>query len=119
VTEIFIWLRRLVDKISKILLKCFVFSIYRCKMFCFSVAVDSVTPTMFVISENGDLLRWFDCAGNPLYSFYLKLKLVVYIYCSICKHLKARPNVVFYIPIKSFFYIPVPIPPQRVDLETV
>lgn len=26
------------------------------------VAVDSVTPTMFVISENGDLLRWFDCA---------------------------------------------------------
>jgi len=26
------------------------------------VAVDSVTPTMFVISEAGELLRWFDCA---------------------------------------------------------
>jgi len=26
------------------------------------VAVDSVTPTMFIISEQGDLLRWFDCA---------------------------------------------------------
>jgi len=26
------------------------------------VAVDSVTPTLFVISEGGDLLRWFDCA---------------------------------------------------------
>jgi len=26
------------------------------------VAVDSVTPTMFIISENGDLIRWFDCA---------------------------------------------------------
>jgi len=26
------------------------------------VAVDSVTPTMFVISEQGELLRWFDCA---------------------------------------------------------
>lgn len=26
------------------------------------VAVDSVTPTVFVISENGDLLSWFDCS---------------------------------------------------------
>jgi len=26
------------------------------------VAVDSVTPTLFVISEGGELLRWFDCA---------------------------------------------------------
>ncbi|KAK9758969.1 B-box zinc finger [Popillia japonica] len=26
------------------------------------VAVDSVSPTVFVISENGDLLRWFDCS---------------------------------------------------------
>lgn len=26
------------------------------------VAVDSVSPTVFVISENGDLIRWFDCS---------------------------------------------------------
>lgn len=26
------------------------------------VAVDSVTPTVFVISENGDLISWFDCS---------------------------------------------------------
>jgi hypothetical protein len=26
------------------------------------VAVDSVSPTVFVISECGDLLRWFDCS---------------------------------------------------------
>ncbi|XP_044727695.1 B-box type zinc finger protein ncl-1 isoform X2 [Chrysoperla carnea] len=26
------------------------------------VAVDSVSPTVFVISETGDLLRWFDCS---------------------------------------------------------
>lgn len=26
------------------------------------VAVDSVSPTVFVISDNGDLLRWFDCS---------------------------------------------------------
>jgi hypothetical protein len=26
------------------------------------VAVDSVTPTVFVISEAGDLVRWFDCS---------------------------------------------------------
>ncbi|XP_013794813.1 B-box type zinc finger protein ncl-1-like [Limulus polyphemus] len=26
------------------------------------VAVDSVSPTVFVIAENGDLLRWFDCS---------------------------------------------------------
>ncbi|XP_066998837.2 B-box type zinc finger protein ncl-1 [Anabrus simplex] len=26
------------------------------------VAVDSVSPTVFVISESGDLLRWFDCS---------------------------------------------------------
>jgi hypothetical protein len=26
------------------------------------VAVDSVSPTVFVISEGGDLLRWFDCS---------------------------------------------------------
>ena len=28
------------------------------------VAVDSVTPTIFVIMEHGELLRWFDCAGG-------------------------------------------------------
>ena len=28
------------------------------------VAVDSVTPTIFVILEHGELLRWFDCAGE-------------------------------------------------------
>ena len=28
----------------------------------FLVAVDSVTPTIFVILEHGELLRWFDCA---------------------------------------------------------
>ena len=26
------------------------------------VAVDSVTPTVFVISETGDLVKWFDCS---------------------------------------------------------
>ncbi|XP_059482951.1 tripartite motif-containing protein 2-like isoform X2 [Neocloeon triangulifer] len=26
------------------------------------VAVDSVSPTVFVIAESGDLLRWFDCS---------------------------------------------------------
>lgn len=26
------------------------------------VAVDSVSPTVFVISETGDLLSWFDCS---------------------------------------------------------
>lgn len=26
------------------------------------VAVDSVSPTVFVISEDGDLVRWFDCS---------------------------------------------------------
>lgn len=26
------------------------------------VAVDSVSPTVFVIAETGDLLRWFDCS---------------------------------------------------------
>ena len=26
------------------------------------MAVDSVTPTIFVILEHGELLRWFDCA---------------------------------------------------------
>lgn len=26
------------------------------------IAVDSVSPTVFVISEGGDLLRWFDCS---------------------------------------------------------
>lgn len=26
------------------------------------VAVDSVTPTVFCIHENGELVRWFDCA---------------------------------------------------------
>lgn len=28
------------------------------------VAVDSVSPTVFVISETGDLLRWFDCSEH-------------------------------------------------------
>lgn len=26
------------------------------------VAVDSVSPTVFVLNDNGDLLRWFDCS---------------------------------------------------------
>jgi len=26
------------------------------------VAVDSVSPTVFIIAESGDLLRWFDCS---------------------------------------------------------
>jgi len=26
------------------------------------VAVDSVSPTVFVISEVGDLIKWFDCS---------------------------------------------------------
>lgn len=26
------------------------------------VAVDSVSPTVFIIHENGELLRWFDCS---------------------------------------------------------
>lgn len=28
------------------------------------VAVDSVSPTVFVISETGDLLKWFDCSDH-------------------------------------------------------
>jgi hypothetical protein len=28
------------------------------------VAVDSVSPTVFVIAETGDLLRWFDCSEH-------------------------------------------------------
>lgn len=28
------------------------------------VAVDSVSPTVFVIAESGDLLRWFDCSEH-------------------------------------------------------
>ena len=26
------------------------------------VAVDSVSPTVFCISESGDLIKWFDCS---------------------------------------------------------
>jgi hypothetical protein len=26
------------------------------------VAVDSVSPTVFVISEGGELIKWFDCS---------------------------------------------------------
>lgn len=26
------------------------------------MAVDSVSPTVFVISEDGELVRWFDCS---------------------------------------------------------
>lgn len=26
------------------------------------VAVDSVSPTVFIISEDGDLVHWFDCS---------------------------------------------------------
>ena len=26
------------------------------------VAVDSVSPTVFTISEGGDLIKWFDCS---------------------------------------------------------
>lgn len=26
------------------------------------MAVDSVSPTVFTISENGELLKWFDCS---------------------------------------------------------
>lgn len=28
------------------------------------VAVDSVSPTVFVISEDGDLVHWFDCSDH-------------------------------------------------------
>lgn len=28
------------------------------------VAVDSVSPTVFNITENGDLLTWFDCSEH-------------------------------------------------------
>lgn len=28
------------------------------------VAVDSVTPTVFCVSEAGDLIRWFDCSEH-------------------------------------------------------
>ena len=27
------------------------------------VVVDSVTPTVFVIAENGSLIKWFDCSN--------------------------------------------------------
>ena len=36
----------------------------KCNVYYFLVAVDSVTPTIFVISESGKLVRWFDCAGQ-------------------------------------------------------
>lgn len=26
------------------------------------MAVDSVSPTVFIISEAGDLIKWFDCS---------------------------------------------------------
>ena len=26
------------------------------------MAVDSVSPTVFVIAETGDLIKWFDCS---------------------------------------------------------
>lgn len=26
------------------------------------MAVDSVSPTVFTISEGGDLIKWFDCS---------------------------------------------------------
>jgi len=29
----------------------------------FIVAVDSVSPTVFILNENGTLLKWFDCAN--------------------------------------------------------
>ncbi len=32
----------------------------------FIVAVDSVTPTVFVIHENGDLINYFDCSNFML-----------------------------------------------------
>lgn len=28
------------------------------------VAVDSVSPTVFIISEDGDLVHWFDCSDH-------------------------------------------------------
>lgn len=28
------------------------------------VAVDSVSPTVFVISDSGELLSWFDCSDH-------------------------------------------------------
>ena len=28
------------------------------------VAVDSVSPTVFVISEDGELVHWFDCSDH-------------------------------------------------------
>lgn len=54
------------------------------------VAVDSVSPTVFVISEDGELVRWFDCSdymrepsdiairGNAL---IVLCKCVVNVYC--------------------------------------
>ncbi len=28
------------------------------------MAIDSVTPSVFVMSEEGDLIRWFDCSNH-------------------------------------------------------
>jgi len=42
--------------ISSLLLLC------ACAAVGYIVAVDSVSPTVFCISETGDLIRWFDCS---------------------------------------------------------
>ena len=51
---------------------CVVLIVYVCSVDCVCVycllclgkivAVDSVSPTVFVISESGELLKWFDCS---------------------------------------------------------
>lgn len=33
-----------------------------CNFVGYIVAVDSVSPTVFIISEAGDLIKWFDCS---------------------------------------------------------
>lgn len=53
------------------------------------VAVDSVSPTVFVISEDGELVHWFDCSdhmrepsdiaisGMKSYFIYLELLFII------------------------------------------
>lgn len=49
------------------------------------VAVDSVTPTVFILSEEGDLMSWFDCSecmrepSDIAISGKLKARVVAYL----------------------------------------
>lgn len=56
------------------------------------VAVDSVSPTVFVISEDGDLVHWFDCSEHMREPSDIaingKWSLIVLSYCPIFQRIK-------------------------------